>query len=77
MKPINLVRIRFAIYTVWSLAVAWQTTMAGVKWGNMAWEEQSCLIAGICALWLNTVFAFFDKSMQKYNESKTNGETKV
>lgn len=70
MKPINLVRVRILIYTFWSLFVAWQTTMSDVIWSNMNWEQQSCLIAGIGALWLNTMFAFFDKSMQRYEESK-------
>lgn len=61
MNPISVHRIKLIIYTVFSLGVAWQTTMGGVIWANMQWEEKSCLFAGIIVLWGQTMFAYFDK----------------
>lgn len=52
-----------------AVAVAWQTTMNGVKWGTMGWEEQSCLVGGIVALWTGTMVAYFDKSMWRLEQN--------
>lgn len=77
MKSSTLVRIRIAFYTVWALSGAWMTTMAGVRWANMGWEEQSCLIVGIIQIWTGTMMAFFDKSVWKADEErKQNGVDK-
>lgn len=65
----TLVIIRLVFYSVWSLAVAWQTTMNGVEWDSMGWEAQSCVIGGIVALWTGTMVAYFDKSMWRLEQN--------
>lgn len=74
MRPITLVRLRIFIYTFVALAVAWQTTMTDVVWDNLGWVQKSCLFAGILSLWGNTMLAYFDKSLWKYDESKKTNE---
>lgn len=71
MNPIVLHRIKLIIYTITSLGVAWQTTMNGVIWNNMGWEERSCLFAGILVLWGQTLFAYFDKGAANATEFKS------
>lgn len=73
MNTKNLVWLRIFLYTVVSLATAWQTTMNGVNWEGLDWVEQSCLFAGITVLWFNTMIAFFDKSVWKADAEKQNG----
>lgn len=75
MKPITLVRIRIAIYTLVSLGVAWQTSMKDVKWSDLDLVQVTCLFAGILVLWGNTMTAFFDKSVWKWDQAQqsTNG----
>ena len=70
MKPLTLVRIRIVMYSLWALFNAWATSMAGVKWASMGWEEKSCLIVGIGGSWLTTMIAFFDKSVWRYDAEK-------
>lgn len=72
MKPLTLVRIRISIYTVVALGVSWQTSMKDVKWSELDWVQISCLFAGILVLWGNTMTAFFDKSVWKWDQSTTN-----
>lgn len=73
MKAKTLVRIRICFYSAWALSGAWNTTMAGVKWDSMGWEEQSCLIVGILQIWTGTMMAFFDKSVWRAEEEAKNG----
>lgn len=73
MKPLTLVRLRIVIYTIVALATAWQVTMTDVVWEGLNWVQKSCLFAGIAVLWGNTMAAFFDKSVWKYDESVRNG----
>jgi hypothetical protein len=73
MKPGTLVWLRIILYSTAAFAVAWQTTMSGVTWDSLDWVARSCLFAGILALWGNTMVAFFDKSMWRYDAEKTNG----
>jgi len=73
MKTSTLVRIRIAFYSIWALSGAWNTAMAGVKWGDMGWEAQSCLIWGIIQIWTSVMLAFFDKSIWKLDEEQKNG----
>lgn len=70
MRTQTLVRVRIVFYSLWALASAWTTAMAGVKWGAMGWEEQSCLIAGMAMGWTGTMLAFFDKSVWKLDEER-------
>lgn len=82
MNPIIINRIKLVIYTIVSLSIAWQTSMSGVKWDAMGWEEHSCLVAGIVVLWLQTVFAYLDKgnaNAQAYKDSldKSNASSTV
>lgn len=82
MNPIVINRIKLVIYTIVSLSIAWQTSMSGVTWDAMGWEEHSCLVAGIVVLWLQTVFAYLDKgnaNAQAYKDSldKSNGSGTV
>lgn len=73
-----LVWIRLILYTVVAFSVAWQTTMNGVIWDNLDWVAKSCLWTGIVTLWGNTMIAFFDKSMWKYDaEKRANGVDKT
>lgn len=72
MNPIVLNRVKIGIYTLTSLGVAWQTTMNGVVYHNMTWEEQSCLFAGIIVLWGQTMFAYFDKGAANAADFKSN-----
>jgi hypothetical protein len=69
MNAKTLVGIRIGCYTVWSLAVAWQTTMSGIEWASMGWEGKSCVIGGIVALWTGTMVAYFDKSMWRLEQN--------
>ncbi|MEN6533327.1 MAG: hypothetical protein ABFD89_06665 [Bryobacteraceae bacterium] len=74
MKAGTLIWIRIILYTLWALAGAWCTAMAGVKWADMGWEAQSCLVGGILLSWTGTMMAFFDKSLWQYAADKlTNG----
>jgi hypothetical protein len=68
MNPIAIHRLKISIYTTMSLGVAWQTTMGGVVWTNMGWEEQSCLMAGIVVLWGQTMHAYFDKGATRASD---------
>lgn len=70
MKAKALVHIRIGFYSAWTLATAWTTAMAGVKWDSMGWEEHSCLIVGIAAQWTGVMVAYFDKSLWKADEEE-------
>ncbi len=71
-----LVKLRLVLYSVWSLSGAWTTTMAGVKWDSMGWEEKSCLVVGVLQIWSGILFAFFDKSAWRVEEERKNGVDK-
>ena len=71
MTTKTLVTTRIILYSLVSLGAAWTTSMNGVFWKNMGWEEQSCLIFGIFVLWGNSLIAFFDKSMWKLDQENT------
>lgn len=70
MNPLTLVKIRILIYTIVALATAWQTTMTDVIWDGLDWVQRSCLFAGIGVLWGNTMLAYFDKSLWKWDEAR-------
>jgi hypothetical protein len=70
MTTATLVKVRIVFYSLWALCSAWGTAMAGVKWGAMGWEEQSCLASGILLSWTGMMMAFFDKSVWKADEER-------
>lgn len=65
MKRSTLIWLNVTFYSIWALTGAWTTTMAGVKWASMGWEEQSCVIGGILLGWSATMKALFDNSLDK------------
>ena len=73
MKTVHLIWIRIALYTIWALASAWTTAMAGVKWASMGWEEHSCLIFGMILSWSATLMAFFDKAVWQLGAERNGG----
>lgn len=68
MKKKTLVRLKISIFTLVAWGMAWNTSMADVKWDSMGWKAQSCLLFGIIVLWGNTMAAFFDKSNAELEE---------
>lgn len=74
MSNKSLVRLRIVLYSLWGLLNSWCTAMAGVKWADMGWEAQSCLLGGIGMNWASLLIAFFDKSAWRLEEeTKKNG----
>jgi hypothetical protein len=65
MKRRTRIWLNIGVYTIWALGGAWTTTMAGVKWNSMGWEEKSCLIWGIIVTWTGTMKALFDDSLDR------------
>lgn len=63
MKRSTLIFLNVMFYSIWALAGSWTTTMAGVHWENMGWEEKSCVIMGILLGWSATMKALFDNSI--------------
>lgn len=57
-----MVKLRIAFYSLWALINSWCTSMAGVTWDDMRWEEKSCLLGGILMSWSGMMIAYFDKS---------------
>lgn len=71
MKRSTLLILNVTFYSIWALAGSWTTTMAGVNWSNMGWEEQSCVVMGILLGWSATMKALFDNSVDiKRNDAE-------
>jgi len=70
MNTSTLVKLRIVFYSIWAIASVWVTAMADVKWSNMGWEQQSCIIGGMLTSWTAIMMAFFDKSVWKADEER-------